>query len=314
MFDTMNIAILIGATLVVAASFTSLLSFRFGAPLLLVFLAVGLLAGEDGLGIQFDNARAPISSARSRWRSSCSIPATRPGCRRCASRPLPALALATAGVLLTAVLVGVAAQLSFGFVLARGPSPRRHRRADRRRGGLLPASRRRHHAPRPRPLDAGGRVRHQRSDRDLPDALAGRAGRSASADCRRARRRDRSANCVLQVVVGGAGRRSPAARHRPDRQPHRTSRPALYPIVVIALALATYAIAGMTWGSGFLAVYVAGLVAGNARMRHARGAPPLPGRDDLAQPDRHVPDARPAGDALAVSGGRAAGASRSPRS
>ena len=64
MFDFMNIAILIGAALVVAAAFTSLLSFRFGAPLLLVFLLVGLLAGEDGLGIRFDNLRAAYLSGR----------------------------------------------------------------------------------------------------------------------------------------------------------------------------------------------------------------------------------------------------------
>jgi cell volume regulation protein A len=50
---------------------------------------------------------------------------------------------------------------------------------------------------------------------------------------------------------------------------NRTSfEPALYPIVVLALALLTYAVAAMAWGSGFLAVYIAGLVAGNARIRH----------------------------------------------
>ena len=44
---------------------------------------------------------------------------------------------------------------------------------------------------------------------------------------------------------------------------------ALYPIVVLALSLGIFAAAGMLEGSGFLAVFVAGLVAGNARMRHA---------------------------------------------
>ena len=59
MLESMNLAIFIGSALVVASVFTSLISFRFGAPLLLVFLAVGLFAGEDGpLGIRFDNSGA----------------------------------------------------------------------------------------------------------------------------------------------------------------------------------------------------------------------------------------------------------------
>src|SRR5918997_3151068 len=56
MLDSMYLAILIGAGLVMAAVFTTWIAFRFGAPLLLIFLAVGLLAGEDGLGLEFDNS------------------------------------------------------------------------------------------------------------------------------------------------------------------------------------------------------------------------------------------------------------------
>ena len=56
--ETMYLVILIGAGLVMAAVFTSWFAFRFGAPILLIFLAIGLIAGEDGLGIEFDNATA----------------------------------------------------------------------------------------------------------------------------------------------------------------------------------------------------------------------------------------------------------------
>jgi cell volume regulation protein A len=42
----------------------------------------------------------------------------------------------------------------------------------------------------------------------------------------------------------------------------------LYPILVLACALAIFAFTGIAGGSGFLAVYVAGLWAGNVRMRH----------------------------------------------
>lgn len=57
MIESMNLVILITSILVIVAVFTSLVSFRVGAPLLLVFLVVGLAAGEDGIGgIMFDNA------------------------------------------------------------------------------------------------------------------------------------------------------------------------------------------------------------------------------------------------------------------
>jgi len=55
--ELINLVILIGAGLLTLAALTSLLSSRLGVPLLLIFLCLGLAAGEDGIGqIQFDNA------------------------------------------------------------------------------------------------------------------------------------------------------------------------------------------------------------------------------------------------------------------
>ena len=45
----------------------------------------------------------------------------------------------------------------------------------------------------------------------------------------------------------------------------------LYPILFLALGLAVFGITSMAQGSGFLAVYIAGLIAGNSKMRHALG-------------------------------------------
>src|SRR6476646_3086653 len=54
--DSVSITILFGAILVLAGIMSSLVALRFGAPLLLVFLLVGMLAGESGIGgIKFDN-------------------------------------------------------------------------------------------------------------------------------------------------------------------------------------------------------------------------------------------------------------------
>ena len=52
--DTLNILYLVGALLIFASIMASTLSARLGVPLLLLFLVVGMLAGEDGiLGIEF---------------------------------------------------------------------------------------------------------------------------------------------------------------------------------------------------------------------------------------------------------------------
>ncbi|MEA2982403.1 MAG: potassium/hydrogen antiporter [Alphaproteobacteria bacterium] len=56
--DAVSITILFGAVLVLAGIMSSLVALRFGAPLLLVFLLVGMLAGESGIGgIKFDDVR-----------------------------------------------------------------------------------------------------------------------------------------------------------------------------------------------------------------------------------------------------------------
>ena len=266
MFDFMNIAILIGATLIVAAAFTSLLSFRFGAPLLLVFLLVGLLAGEDGLGIRFDNLGAAyfVGSVALVIILFDSGYATRLSVLRIAA--LPSLVLATAGVLLTSVLVGAAAEVIFGLSWRDGLLL-----------GIIVA-----------PTDAaavffllrvGGitlrdRVRStlevESGSNDpmaifLTLAVVGGIGASAGTGGLDI---GILGDLILQVVVGGmvgfiGGFVIVQVVNRTEFEP------ALYPIVVTALALATYAVAGMAWGSGFLAVYVAGLVSGNIRMRHA---------------------------------------------
>ena len=56
--DSVSIAILLGAALVMAGILSSLLALRFGAPLLLVFLFIGMLAGDSGPGqLRFDDVR-----------------------------------------------------------------------------------------------------------------------------------------------------------------------------------------------------------------------------------------------------------------
>src|SRR6516165_3615914 len=56
--DAVSLTIMFGALLVLAGILSSLVALRFGAPLLLVFLVVGMVAGESGPGgIKFDDVR-----------------------------------------------------------------------------------------------------------------------------------------------------------------------------------------------------------------------------------------------------------------
>ncbi|MGH8630312.1 MAG: cation:proton antiporter, partial [Burkholderiales bacterium] len=111
-----NHAIFICALLVVASVLASLIASRTGAPLLLVFLAIGMLAGEDGLGgIRFHDFQAAyivgnVASAVILFDGGMRTHTEtfRVGLR-------PALSLATLGVVLTAAAVGVAATWALGL-------------------------------------------------------------------------------------------------------------------------------------------------------------------------------------------------------
>ncbi|HEY4859802.1 MAG TPA: potassium/proton antiporter [Xanthobacteraceae bacterium] len=112
--DAISIGILLGGLLVLAGIMSSLVAMRFGAPLLLVFLVVGMLAGESGpLGLKFDDVRTTYAvgsialalilfdgGLRTRFATFRSVLG-------------PAITLATAGVLLTAAITAPIAAVLF---------------------------------------------------------------------------------------------------------------------------------------------------------------------------------------------------------
>jgi potassium/hydrogen antiporter len=114
--DPFAIAIFIAAGLTVLSVLTSLISYRVGTPLLLVFLLIGLAAGEDGIGgIEFENVETAyfvgsVALAIILFDSGFSTQAT--SLRVAAA---PAVILASFGVLLTAALVAVPAHYLLGF-------------------------------------------------------------------------------------------------------------------------------------------------------------------------------------------------------
>jgi potassium/hydrogen antiporter len=114
--DSVSVAILLGSLLVLAGILSSLIALRFGAPLLLVFLLVGMLAGEGGPGgLKFDDVRVTYTvgsialalilfdgGLRTRFATFRNVLG-------------PALTLATVGVLLTTLLTAPVAKYVLGL-------------------------------------------------------------------------------------------------------------------------------------------------------------------------------------------------------
>ena len=111
-----NQIILVSAGLITFAIFAGVLSSRIGAPLLLVFLAFGMLAGQDGPGgivfSDFGVAYFVGSFALALILYDGGLRTSRETLNRAFA---PSFTLATLGVLLTAGLVGLAAKFLFGF-------------------------------------------------------------------------------------------------------------------------------------------------------------------------------------------------------
>lgn len=116
LLEAASLSILFGAVLVLAGILSSLVAMRFGAPLLLVFLVLGMLAGESGpIGVRFDDVELAYlvgsialalilfdGGLRTRFATFRSVIA-------------PALTLATVGVILTAAFTAPVAVWVMGL-------------------------------------------------------------------------------------------------------------------------------------------------------------------------------------------------------
>ena len=266
MYQTMYLVTLISTALVLAAAFSSLVAFRFGAPLLLLFLGLGLAAGADGLGIQFDNAGVAyfvgsLALAAILFDSGFGTPLS--ALRQAA---LPALSLATIGVAMTTGLFGVAAFYLTDFTWLESL--------------LLGAAVASTDAAAVFFLLRVGNVRLRDRVRSTLEIESGSNdpiaifltitfveiiafGQDPAAEVLLA---DIVlgfiANMGIGAVVGIAGGLAITRLVDKLNLDH-----GLLPIFVLALSLLVFSIGGAIGGSGFLAVYLAGLVAGNSTIR-----------------------------------------------
>jgi cell volume regulation protein A len=259
----MNLALLLGAGLVLAGVFSSLVANRFGAPLLLVFLIIGMLAGVDGPGgLEFEDYEAAYLVGS----LALAVILFEGGLHTRLSRfqgvLAPALVLATLGVLLTAALTGIFAGWLFGLGWAEAL--------------LLGATVASTDAAAVFFLLGAGGLRLRRrvgatleieSGTNDPVAvfltlslvqvvLSGDGSLSSGMlDV-----------LVQQAVVGGVV--GWAAGWAISWGLNRVTLPSgLHPLLVAAGAVAAYGAAAVAGGSGFLAVYLAGLVVGNTPVR-----------------------------------------------
>ena len=268
MAEQIYIVTLVGTALVLASAFSSLLAFRFGAPLLLLFLGIGLFAGTDGLGIEFDNADTAyyvgsIALALILFDAGFGTPF-----HALKQAAAPAMALGTLGVIITASIVAVAAHflMQFDWITAFLLGSIVGSTDAAAVFFLLRAGN----------TEIRERVRStleiESGSNDpiaifltlsLVKVLALGAAVEPSVllfDIATGFLKEMLIGSLIGVTGGYLMSRI-VEKIDIDR--------GLLPILVLALSLMVFGFAGFAHGSGFVAVYVAGVVAGNANLRSA---------------------------------------------
>jgi cell volume regulation protein A len=259
--------ILLGGILLLIGILSSKFSLRLGLPVLVLFLAVGMLAGEEGIGrIAFDNfavahaigtlalavilfdggLRTRTSALRAAWK--------------------PAALLATAGVLVTALVTGVAAAhilgvspltgLLLGSIVASTDA-----------AAVFAVLRSQGVRLRPR-LAATLEIESGSND---PMAIFLTIGLIEVLLGRMTLGPDLAQLFLLQMGAGSliglaVGRAAVGVINRINLE-----TAGLYPVLTGACGLLAFGLAAGVGGSGFLAIYLAGIVLGNSRIVFRRG-------------------------------------------
>jgi cell volume regulation protein A len=259
--------ILLGTAILLLLSIVaSKASGRLGVPALVLFLAVGMLAGSEGPGgVHFDNARVAQSvgvvalviilfagGLDTRWES------VRPVMGR-------ALALSTVGVFLTAVLVGLFTRAVLGFSLLEGLLL----------GSIVSSTDAAavFSVLRSKDLGLKGDIKpllEFESGSNDPMAVFLTVGLTNVLINPESSLVSLIPMFAWQMLLGGAlgylmGRATVAVVNR-----LRLGYGGLYPVLVLAVVLLTYGGTALLGGNGFLAVYLAGVVMCSRDFLHKR--------------------------------------------
>ncbi len=258
-----TVGLLIGSMLLFASILAGLLSARVGAPLLLTFLGLGMLAGEDGPGgIAFDNLELSFLIGNSALAIILFDGGLRTPWQTLRTAWAPALSLATLGTLITAGIVAAGAHWLFHL--------------------------------QPLPAFLMGAI-VAATDAPAVFMMLGRHGVSLRDRLRATLEVESGSNdpmgifltmaCVALIKAGGV---EPGWGVLGDfalqmalglamgwlggaTLAELTNRlelaAGLYPILALAIALLAFSSTSLVGGSGYLAMYVAGIVYGNRRVR-----------------------------------------------
>ena len=262
-----NVAVLLAGVLLLLGIASSKFSARLGVPVLVLFLAVGMVAGSEGLGrIPFENydlansvgsvalalilfdggLRTSLASVQRVWK--------------------PALALSTIGVLLTSLVTGLAAAWVLKLPLLQGllvgsivgSTDAAAVFAVLRTSGLKLPDR----------LTSTLEVESGSNDPMAIFLTLGLIGViTGGADTAQALTLLFVAQFGVGTLAGlGVGRLATAAINRIN-----LDYPGLYPLLALSFGLVAFGLAAVLGGSGFLAVYIAGIVIGSSSIVFRRG-------------------------------------------
>jgi cell volume regulation protein A len=259
--------LLMGGLLVLVGTASSRFSSRFGVPLLLLFIGVGMAAGSEGIGgVQFSNYHISNGIATLALAVILFDGGLRTSIEEVRPAAIPALVLATAGVIITAAITGFAARALLGlallpalllgsivastdaaavFTVLRGSGlnlPRRVNATLELESGL--------NDPMAVFLTIG-----------LLEVLLGRM--TIGSDLLYLFVKEMALGAIGGILVG---RFTVWLINRIDMD-----APGLYPVMTLASGIFAFGLAARFGGSGFLSVYLAGICVGNARIAFKRG-------------------------------------------
>jgi cell volume regulation protein A len=259
------IVLLVGGLLLGASALSSRLASGSGVPLALIFLVIGMLAGSEGLGgiafedYHFTYRAGTMALVLILFDGGLNTPFT--SLRRSLK---PAAVLATLGVVLTALLMALMAvafgmpwniALLLGAVVSSTDAAAVF--------GVLRGS--------------GISLRKRTGTTlELESGLNDPMAVILTMACTMAVANDSPlgwgvlGQTLVQLVVGTAGGLALGYGSRWLLERVRFITAGLYPVLSTALALLAFAVPSLMAGSGFLAVYVAAVIIGNAHVPHAR--------------------------------------------